>query len=234
VANEIVLINNTLNNDVSEASAQVVWREGERSAPVIRTFWRAKERPRGFRVMRAGLVPPGPEILYVEDVNDLKETSVPINLVEKNGFKSFWEFAPRHSRGVVCIILVLPPGKGAKFSFRPHLAKVARGRLAVYYKLRKPRKSWEAIPIAWTVREPRGSLEDEERRINGPRLWRRLVGHLRAIDTEKLVVGASTLKDVAIAIAILLVISLAVIALWQGTPARDLLIDLLNHLKELV
>ena len=35
--------------------------------------------------MRAGLVPPGPEILYVEDVNDLKETSAPINLVEKNG-----------------------------------------------------------------------------------------------------------------------------------------------------
>jgi hypothetical protein len=230
VANEIVLINNTLNNDgVSEASAQHVCREGESARP-IRTYWRAKERPQGFHPMYAGLVPGGPEILYIPNASDLKETPINIDLREQNGFKSYWEFSPEHQGGVLCVILVLPPGKAADFIFSPHLAKIASGRLAVYYKPDKSTKWPAAVPIAWTLREPHGSLEDEERRINKSRLWRRFVGRLRTIETERLIVGtADTAKNVATLISAAIAVILVVLALLQGTPARDLLNYLLHR-----
>ena len=231
VANEVVLINNTLNKGVSEAKAELAWREGERSAPVLRTYWRAKEKPKGCCVLPA---PPAPEALYVENVTDLKRGTVEIDLEKRNGFQSGWELVPRHSRGALCVVLVLPPGKAADYGFRPHLGKVTGGRIAIYYKPKKPKDPTEAIPIAWTLREPHGSLEDEVERINHPRFWRRLLGQLHAIETEKLVVGANTAKNLAIVIVVLLIVSLVVIAIWQGTPALDLLKELLKNRDKLI
>jgi hypothetical protein len=204
---------------VFKATAEVAWRDGRYPwERIVRTFWWAKERPQGFRVMGGG-------ILYVEDVKGLEtRPAFPIDLFEKSGFKSGYEFVPRHSEGELCVILVLPPGKAANFGFCPEDAKITDGRLAVYWKLKK--KSPEAVVIAWTVREPHGSLQDEERKITHRSSWRRLVKLVPSLETQRLIIGGIERSYKLLYTA--LIVILAGVALYQGAPAMKVLIAVLE------